>query len=77
MSKRITTREDASLPLSLETLEAMGINAGEDLDIEMVGRALVVRSVDDAARSRDFSTAFESLVERRRPAYEELAKGPE
>ncbi len=77
MSKRITTRDDASLPLSPETLEAIGINAGEDLDIEIIGRALVVRSVDDAERSRDFATVFESLLERRRFAYEELAKGPE
>lgn len=76
MSKRITTREDASLPLSTETLEAIGINAGDDLDIEIVGRALVVRSVDEAERSRDFATVFESVLKRRRLAYEELAKGP-
>jgi antitoxin component of MazEF toxin-antitoxin module len=77
MSKRITTREDASLPLSLETLEAIGINAGDDLDIQIVGRALFVRSVEEAERSRDLAKVFESVLERRRPAYEELAKGPE
>jgi len=42
-----------------------------------VGRALVVRSVDEARRSREFMSAFELILSRRRTAYDELAKGPD
>jgi len=77
MSKKITTIDDSSsVSLSPEALEALGIGAGGELDIEIVGRALIVRSVEEAQRSRDFGSVFESVLERRRKAYEELAEGP-
>ena len=37
---------------------------------------LVVRSVEEARRSNEFINTFESILSRRRTAYEELAKGP-
>ena len=77
MSKRITTLDDAaSVSLPPEAVEALGVGVGGELDIEIVGRALVVRSVEDAQRSREFSDILESLLKRRRKAYEQLAKGP-
>ena len=77
MSKRITMLDDtASVSLPPEAVEALGVGAGGELDIEIVGRALVVRSVKDAQRSREFSDIFESVLKRRRKAYEQLAKGP-
>jgi len=60
-----------------EALEALGIEAGAELEVEIVGRALVVRSVEEDRRSRDFMGAFESILSKRRSAYEELAKGPD
>jgi antitoxin component of MazEF toxin-antitoxin module len=78
MSKTITTIDQhSSVALPPEALDALGIEAGAELEIEIVGRALVVRSVEEARRSRDFMTAFESILSRRRTAYEELAKGPD
>ena len=77
MSRRITTiDESASVALPPEALEALGVEAGEEVDVEVVGRALVVRSVEEGRRSRDFIQTFESILKRRRVAYEELAKGP-
>ena len=77
MSKRITTLDDASsVSLPPEAVEALGVGAGDELDIEIVGRALVVRSADDARRSREFADIFESVLKKRRRAYEELAEGP-
>jgi len=77
MSKTTTTIDQtASLSLSPEALEALGVEAGAELDIEIVGRAVVVRSVEEAGRSRDFINAFESILEKRRSAYDQLAKGP-
>ena len=77
MSKRITTIDNASVLLPPEAVEALGVDAGGELDIEIVGKALVVRSVEEAERSREFSNIFESIRKKRREAYKELAEGPE
>jgi bifunctional DNA-binding transcriptional regulator/antitoxin component of YhaV-PrlF toxin-antitoxin module len=78
MSKRITTIDDAStVLLPQEAVEALGVGAGGELDIEIVGKALVVRSVEEAQRSREFANIFESVLKRRREAYRQLAEGPQ
>ena len=60
-----------------EAVDALGVEAGAELDVEIIGRALVVRSVEEARRSREFTATFESILTRRRSAYDELAKGPD
>lgn len=78
MSKRITTIDEASsVLLPPEAVEALGVEAGSELDIEIVGKAIVVRSVEEAQRSRGFAEVFESVLKKRREAYEQLARGPE
>lgn len=78
MSRRITTIDEAaSVSLSQEAVDALGVGKGGELDIEIVGRALVVRSVEEAQRSRDFANIFESVLKRRQKAYEQLAEGPD
>jgi antitoxin component of MazEF toxin-antitoxin module len=77
MPRTITTiDQSASLALPPEAVDALGVEAGAELDVEIVGRALVVRSVEEARRSREFIDAFESILQRRRKAYERLAEGP-
>ena len=77
MSKTTTTIDQgSSVALPPEALNALGVEVGAELDVEIVGRALVVRSVEEAQRSREFTSAFESILTRRRSAYDELAKGP-
>ena len=76
MSKTVTTIDQrSSVALTPEALDALGVKAGAELEVEIVGRALVVRSVEEARRSREFISAFESILSKRRTAYEELAKG--
>jgi antitoxin component of MazEF toxin-antitoxin module len=78
MSRTTTTIDQAaSVSLPPEAVDALGVEAGAELDVEIVGRALVVRSVEEARRSREFTAAFESILTRRRSAYDELAKGPD
>src|SRR6267142_2546887 len=70
MSKTITKIDEASsVSLPPEAIDALGVGAGGELDIEIVGRALVVRSVEEAQRSREFDTIFESVLQRRQHAY--------
>jgi len=75
MSKTVIVQR-SSVALPPEALDALGDEEGAELEVEIVGRALVVRSVEEARRSREFMSAFESILTRRRNAYEELAKGP-
>lgn len=42
--------QHSSVALPPEALDALGIEAGAELEVEIVGRALVVRSVDEARR---------------------------
>jgi bifunctional DNA-binding transcriptional regulator/antitoxin component of YhaV-PrlF toxin-antitoxin module len=77
MSKKVSTLDDtASVSLPPEAVDALGISAGSELNIEIVGRALIIRSAEDAQYSREFSDIFEAVLERRRQAYEQLAEGP-
>jgi|GEM_PF-1125942 len=75
MSKTVTTLDqDSSVALPPEALDALGIEAGAELEVEIVGRALVVRSVEEARRSAEFISTFESILSKRRTAYEELRR---
>ena len=77
MSNRITKIDEACLvSLPPEAVDALGVSAGGELDIEIVGHALVVRSVAEARRSREFDNIFESVLKKRVDAYRELAEGP-
>ena len=78
MVRTITTIDDRlSLALSSEAIDALGVQAGAEVDVEIVGRAVVVRSIREARRSRQFIDTFESLLRRRGTAYQELAEGPD
>jgi bifunctional DNA-binding transcriptional regulator/antitoxin component of YhaV-PrlF toxin-antitoxin module len=77
MSKTVTTLDQrSSIALPPEALDALGVDAGSELEVEIVGRAVVIRSVEEARRSCEFMWAFESVLLRRRTAYDVLAKGP-
>lgn len=78
MSKTVTTIDQhSSVALPPEALDALGVEAGAELEVEIVGKALVVRSIEEAQRSREFISTFESILSKRRDAYKELAKGPQ
>jgi antitoxin component of MazEF toxin-antitoxin module len=76
--KRITASENpATLLLPQEMLDMMGVNDGDEIDVSIVDRTLILRSLDEAERAQKIGTATEAVFERRRSAYEELAKGAE
>ena len=76
--KRITISENSvSLPLPQELLDAMGIADGDEVDISVVDRTVILRPIDDSERARTIEDVTNSVFERRKSAYEELAKGVE
>lgn len=75
---RITeTQNSAALLLSPELLEKLGINIGDEVDVSVVDRTLILRSLDEAERARKIDAATKTVFENRRSAYEELARGAE
>ena len=57
-----------------EALEAVGVQPGDEVDIEIIERAVIVRSVAEADRAGEFAESFDSIFERRCSAYEQLAE---
>ena len=54
MSKTVAIDQRSSVALPAEAPDALGVEAGAELEVEIVVRALVVRSVEEAKRSREF-----------------------
>ena len=76
--KRITRSEDAStVLLPQEIIEMMGIEAGDEVDVSFVNRTLIVTPLDEAGRAEMIDAATNTVFERRKTAFEELAKGVE
>ena len=76
--KRITAAEDSStLVLPKEVLDMMGVEEGEEIELSVVDRTLIVRPLDEAERAGKIDAATKAVFERRKSAYEELAKGAE
>ena len=67
----------ASVSLPPEALDTPGVEAEAELDLEIIGCAVVDRLVAEAARLRESIDSFESILAKRRGAYDELAKGPD
>lgn len=78
MAKTLTTLDqNSSVALPPEALEALEVKVGAELDVEIVGRASVIRSIEEARRSRDFMSAFETILSKHRSAFEELTREPD
>jgi antitoxin component of MazEF toxin-antitoxin module len=76
--KRISASENpATLLLPQEMLEMLGVNDGDEIDVSVVDRTLILRSLEDAERAKKIGVATEAVFARRKSAYEELAKGAE
>lgn len=74
---KTTVDQDLSIALSTEALNALGVETGVELEVEIVGRALVIRSSEEAQRSREFTSTVESILMKRRTVYDELSNSPD
>lgn len=76
--KRITTSENpAAILLPQEILEQMGVKDGDEVDISVVERTLILRPLGEADRASKIAEATDKVFERRKSAYEQLAEGIE
>ncbi|MFN0121082.1 MAG: hypothetical protein ACKV2V_11340 [Blastocatellia bacterium] len=77
MSSQQLTMVDGSpvLVFSQELMRELGINVGDDLDLFVENRTLLIRSRDLSDRRAMMDAAMENLMERRHEVYEQLAEG--
>lgn len=76
--KRITASENSTtLLLPQELLDTLGVDAGDEVDVTIVDRTLILRPLDEVERAKKLDDATRNVFERRQTAYEELAKGAE
>ncbi|MCI0485212.1 MAG: hypothetical protein L0229_01165 [Blastocatellia bacterium] len=76
--KRITVSENpTTLLLPQELLDTLGIDDGDEVDVSIVDRTLILRPLDEVERAQKIDAITKSVFERRKTAYEELAKGAE
>lgn len=76
--KRISASEDSTeLTLPQENPDMIGVNDGDEIDVSVVDRTLILRPLDEAERARKIEATTREVFARRRSAYEDLAKGAE
>lgn len=74
--KRITAiGNSAALELPQELLDELGVAVGDEVDLCVINRSLILRPLDEAERAQTIEAATQATFERRQSAYEELAKG--
>jgi antitoxin component of MazEF toxin-antitoxin module len=77
MKRRITTSgNSAALVLSQDVLGLMGVAVGDEVDVTLVDRTLVVRPVEEKDRERRVAEAIDIVFSRRRNLLRRLAEGP-
>ena len=64
---------ESLLPLSDDVLSSLGLAPGSQVRLTVVDNTLVIQA--EEATDDDFVQTFQTILERRRPAYEELAEG--
>lgn len=69
--------ESAALLLPKEILEKLGISIGDEVEVSLFDRTLLVQPLDEADRARQLATLTKSVFMRRQSAYIRLAQGPE
>ena len=76
LRKRITTvGNSAAIVLSKDLLKLMNIEVGDEVEISVVDRALVLRSVADVVRARKVTRAADDVFKRRKKLLTRLAAG--
>jgi antitoxin component of MazEF toxin-antitoxin module len=76
--ERITAvGESAALLLPKEVLDKPGIAVGDEVELSLVDRTLMLQPLDEANRAQQLAAITKAVFARRQCAYTQLAQGPE
>lgn len=65
--------DSAAIILPRDLLETLGLKIGQEVDLSVMGRVLVIRSAQDAERQKVLRPAADRVFERRRGLLTRLA----
>ena len=71
----IAVGDSAALLLPQKVLDMMGVHVNNELDVEVVDRKLILRSLNEVEREQKVKSTTQALFERRESAYQRLAEG--
>ena len=76
--ERITAvGESAAVLLPKEMLDKLGIAIGDEVELSLVDRTLMLQPLDEANRAQQLAAITKAVFARRQCAYTQLAQGPE
>ena len=76
MRRKITTSgNSAALVLSQDVLGLMGVGVGDEVDLSLVDRTLLVRPLPEAERSARVQAAIDDVFSRRAVLLKRLGEG--
>jgi len=76
--ERITAvGESAALLLPKKVLDKLGITIGDEIELSLIDRTLLLQPLDEADRAQQLAAITKSVFARRQSAYTQLAQGPE
>jgi antitoxin component of MazEF toxin-antitoxin module len=76
LRRRITTTgNSAALVLSQDLLGLMGLSVGDEVELQLVDRTLLVRPIDEAGRAERVRAAMDSVLAGRKSVLRRLAEG--
>jgi len=76
--ERITAiGESAAVLLPKEVLDKLGIAIGDEVELSLIDRTLMLQPLDEANRAQQLVAITKGVFARRQRAYTELAQGPE
>ena len=61
--------------LSQDVLGLMGVSVGDEVELQLVDRTLLVRPIDDGERERRVADAMDKVLSRRKKLMTRLAEG--
>ena len=76
--ERITAvGESATILLPKEVLDKLGIASGDEVELSLIDRTLMLQPLDEANRAQQLAAITKAVFARRQRAYTQLAQGPE
>jgi antitoxin component of MazEF toxin-antitoxin module len=75
--QRITITEDgATLVITPEVLQVLGLQNGDEVDVAVIDRSVVVRPLDGLERAQKLDAVTQAVIKRQRRALQQLTDEP-
>jgi antitoxin component of MazEF toxin-antitoxin module len=73
----IAVGESAALILPKDVLDKLGIAVGDEVELSLIDRTLIVQPLAEAHRAQKLEEVIKTVFERRQSAYARLPQGAE